>query len=295
MSIESLRPPLLLPEVLQPWLAINWEFHVIICHTAGCMQAQSPSGIGAHLYKKHHIRHEPQQLLAEYLKQWQWPYDSQSVLLPVDGSLPQPVLPILGGFQYQDCIFKTTNRRVMRQHCNTKHDKKRLKDAKLFQAVQLQTWFGEKRARYWVVDASRQSRDVNNGHSCGSGSDNDNDNTGDTGAAIKAEIEEWEKKEEEEYKASTVTTEIDPWLQYTGWEEVLAGSKHSLVKTAEFTATATADEPELECLLRSWERIIQRSLATLAAVSKYKDILKWWALPKNEAASQKPFELPQNY
>ena len=73
---------------------------------------------------------------------------------------------------------------------------------------------------------------------------------------------------------STVATEIDPWLQYTGWEEVLAGSKHSLVKTAEFTATATADEPELERLLQSWERIVQRSLATLAAISKYKDILK---------------------
>ena len=81
-------------------------------------------------------------------------------------------------------------------------------------------------------------------------------------------------------------------MQYTGWEEVLAGSKHSLVKTAEFTATATADEPELERVLQSWERIVQRSLATLAAVSQYKDILKWWASPKNEAASQKLFELP---
>ena len=50
---------------------------------------------------------------------------------------------------------------------------------------------------------------------------------------------------------STVATEIDPWLQYTGWEEVLAGPKHSLVKTAEFTATATADEPELERVLQS--------------------------------------------
>ena len=48
-----------------------------------------------------------------------------------------------------------------------------------------------------------------------------------------------------------------------------------MVKTTEFTATATADEPELERVLQSWERIVQRSLATLAAVSQYKDILKW--------------------
>jgi superfamily II DNA helicase RecQ len=144
-----------------------------------------------------------------------------------------------------------------------------------------------------VVDASGESRDVNNRRDSSNGSGSGD--VGDTEAAIKAEIKEWIKKEEEEYKVSTVATEIDPWLQYTSWEEVLAGSKHSLVKTAEFTATATADEPELECLLQSWERIVQRSLATLAAVSQYKDILKWWASPKNEAASQKPFELPQNH
>jgi hypothetical protein len=72
---------------------------------------------------------------------------------------------------------------------------------------------------------------------------------GDIEAAIKAEIKEWIKKEEEEYKVSTVATEIDPWLQYTGWEEVLAGSKHDLVTIAAFTATATATEPELERLI----------------------------------------------
>jgi hypothetical protein len=53
--------------------------------------------------------------------------------------------------------------------------------------VQLQTWLREERARYWVVDVTRQSRDVNNR----SGSDSDN-----ASATIKAEIEEWIKKEE---------------------------------------------------------------------------------------------------
>jgi hypothetical protein len=160
----------------------------------------------------------------------------------------------------------------MRQHSNTEHSKKRLKDKELFRAVQLQTWFREKRARYWVVDATRQSdvnnesRDVNNNSSSGSG---------DASAAIRAEITEWMMEEEGQYQASTVATEIDPWLQYTGWEEVLAASKHDLVTTAAFTATATATEPELARLIQSWERILQRSLATLAAISKYKDILKW--------------------
>lgn len=48
-------------------------------------------------------------------------------------------------------------------------------------------------------------------------------------------------------------------------------------------------------MLESWERILQRSLTTLAAVGNFKNIFKWWISPKNEIANQKPFELPQNY
>ena len=48
--------------------------------------------------------------------------------------------------------------------------------------------------------------------------------------------------------------EVDPWLQYTGWEEVIAGSKHGLVETAAFAATATAEETELAIIMMSWER-----------------------------------------
>jgi len=92
-----------------------------------------------------------------------------------------------------------------------------------------------------------------------------------------------------------VAAEIDPWLRYTGWEEVLAASKHDLVTTAAFAATATATESELEQIVQSWQRILQRSLDTLAVVDNYKDILKWWALPKNKVASQRLFEQPQNH
>ena len=60
---------------------------------------------------------------------------------------------------------------------------------------------------------------------------------------------------------------------------MLAGSKHSLAKTAEFAATATATEPELVRITESWERVLRRSLDTLAAVSNFKDILKWFAGP----------------
>jgi hypothetical protein len=48
-----------------------------------------------------------------------------------------------------------------------------------------------------------------------------------------------------------MATEIDPWLQYIGWEEILAGSKYDLVTIVAFTATTTITEPELERVLEN--------------------------------------------
>src|SRR5450432_2074139 len=86
---------------------------------------------------------------------------------------------------------------------------------------------------------------------------------------------------------------MDSWLQYTKWNEVLGQSKHNLVKTFQFTRKPDPDEPELDRVLRAWRRILERCLNTLAAADQ-KDALKWWESPKNKAASQRPFELPQN-
>ena len=52
-------------------------------------------------------------------------------------------------------------------------------------------------------DVNNESRDVNNSSSSGSG---------DASAVIRAEITEWMIEEEGQYQASTVATEIDPWL-----------------------------------------------------------------------------------
>ena len=227
--------------------------------------------VSRHLRDRHHVQVDIRRPIQLHLEQWQWPYDPQSVPLPLDMLLPQPELPVLDGFRCQSCGFKSTNRRVIRQHCNTKHNQKGLKDARLFQAVQLQTWFTEKWARYWAVDATRRSRDVNNGRGGGGGSGSGSD------TAIKALIAARVRRRAEQQARlddEILTSEKDPWLANTHWEEVLAGSKHDLVRTAKFTAPATADEPELERLTQSWERVLQRALATLAAVGKYKDIIK---------------------
>jgi hypothetical protein len=40
----------------------------------------------------------------------------------------------------------------MRNHGNRAHNKKKVPNEDIFQPAQLQSWFGEKRERYWVVD-----------------------------------------------------------------------------------------------------------------------------------------------
>ena len=64
-----------------------------------------------------------------------------------------------------------------------------------------------------------------------------------------------------------------------------------MVKTAAFAHEPRPDEPELGRVVRAWKRVLERALDTLAAMDQ-KDALKWWASPKHEAASQRPFEVP---
>ena len=53
------------------------------------------------------------------------------------------------------------------------------------------------------------------------------------------------------------------------------------------------DEKEWQLIqvLGSWNQILKRCLDSLE-VMDHKDVLKWWASHKNEAASQSPFEKP---
>jgi hypothetical protein len=273
MSSQSIQLPLPLPDAARPWLTLNAEFRVIVCSATKCQQALSPALITRHLRDRHQVLIESRQQLAEFLKEWQWQYDFQSVPLPLDGSLPQPVLPIINGFQCRDCAYKSTSRGIIRKHCNIEHSKKRLKDKELFTAVQLQTWFREKRARYWVVDidATRQARDESNGTGSGSSS----------GKKIEAAADLWEeevKKARLKLSQTPQATEISPWLRFTDWPRVLSESQYDLVRTYNFTATATATEPELSRVQRAWGRILERCLETLESIN-HKDILKLWAEP----------------
>jgi hypothetical protein len=298
-----------IPQSLNHLIALNVEFHILIC--IQCKFAVTPGAIVRHLRDQHKTDIELRRQVEGYVQVFPFPYSYDTVILPADKSVPQPIIPVVNGFQCQECPFKSQSREMVKKHGNSAHNKRRVADEDLFYIVKLQSWFSEKKARYWIVDEAtgqeqeRQARraitrDVgeetdpsDDGSDNRDSSDSDQDDVDDQ---IVQEIEKW-KGEAQERRLRLLkevpVVEMDSWLQYTKWNEVLSQSKHNLVKTFHYTRVPDPDEPHLDRLLRAWNRILERCLDTLEATD-HKDALKWWASPKNEAADQRPFELPQN-
>jgi Orsellinic acid/F9775 biosynthesis cluster protein D len=294
-----------IPEVLTDVVALNVEFSVLVC--VQCKSAVAPTAISRHLGDKHKTPIELRKQLDEYIREFPFQYNHASVQLPSNGLAPQPIIPVVDGHLCKDCQYMSQNRDVMRQHSNKAHNKKRVADEELFQSRQLQSWFDDRRARYWIVDQRQQDeqeRQTRQARTRDVGEETDNsdddstaidDNASDQDQIVQ-DIEKW-KAEAQERRLRLLkdvpVVEMDSWLQYTKWNEVLSQSKHNLVKTFHYTRMPDPDEPQLERLLRAWNRILERCLDTLEATD-HKDALKWWGSPRNEAASQRPFELPQN-
>ncbi|KAK6611228.1 hypothetical protein H4I95_02024 [Botrytis cinerea] len=170
-------------------------------------------------------------------------------------------------------------------------------DEEMFQLVKLQCWFGTKRGRFWIVDEAKgqeQERQVSRAMTRDVGEETDDSGDGnddseksesdqdDIEDQIVQDIEKW-KGEAQERRLRTLkevpVVEIDSWLRYTKWNEVLSQSKHNLVETSRYTRMPDPEEPQLERLLYVWNRILERCLNTLEAID-HKDTLKWWASPK---------------
>lgn len=298
-----------IPQALAHLVALNMEFGVLIC--IQCKFAVTPSAAVRHLRDRHKTDIKLRRQVEEYIQEFPFTYDHIAVTLPHDKSAPQPIIPVVSGVQCQECPFKSQSREMVKKHGNKTHNKRRVADEDLFHVVKLQSWFSEKKAQYWVVDEAKgqeqerqarrgRTRDigeetVNSDHSSDN-SDSSESDQDDVDDQIVQDIEKW-KSEAQERRLRLLkevpVVEMDSWLQYTKWNEVLSQSKHNLVKTFHYTRVPDPDEPQLERLLRAWSRILERCLNTLEATD-HKDALKWWASPKNEAADQRPFELPQN-
>jgi hypothetical protein len=75
--------------------------------------------------------------------------------LPEENSVPQPIILVIDRFQCQAYLFSTQSRKIVKAYSNSAYDKRRVSDEDLFRVVKLQSWFSEKKARYWVVDKAK--------------------------------------------------------------------------------------------------------------------------------------------
>ena len=280
---QAQAPPI--PAELSQVVQVNTQFGILICIGNGCQYALKPAAIYRHLEIKHKTPIALRKQVDQYIKGFPFTYNHATVPLPVDGSAPQPIIPITDGFACRECPFKSQNRRVIRQHANKKHNKKGVADEDMFQVVRMQSWFGQKRERYWVVDESQQIVRERQAHRAAirdAGEESEPEpNTGsgsgsDEADEIIQEIEQWKAEAQArrlQALANVPVVEMDSWLQYTGWNAVMNQSKHDMVKTYQFTREPE-DEPELSRVVRAWKRILERCLDTLEATDQ-KDTLKW--------------------
>ena len=150
------------PASLGHLIAVNDKFAVLLCVSTRCRHALTVGGIGEHLRKSHleglRVRREAKKfalVLAE--SDARFLRDHRVVELPINGSPPQPILPVVEGFSCRFCPFLTISRDKIRKHANKDHSTLCEKDERICTRVSMQSWFGWKRERYWVVG------DVTNG------------------------------------------------------------------------------------------------------------------------------------
>jgi hypothetical protein len=155
-----------IPEELRPMIQLNAAFRVLICPHEQCRKAVQPSAFTRHSHEQHRTTFSARQALQKFIDKLGWKYNSKIVELPLDGSRPQPTIPVDDVFECQLCDakphhrpFKSSSRKGMKVHGNEDHKGMRVPDDKLYRRVRVQTWFrGGGEARYWRVEESDDRR-----------------------------------------------------------------------------------------------------------------------------------------
>jgi hypothetical protein len=137
-----------IPQALSHLIALNVDYGVLICVNSKCKYALEPQAISRHLRDKHKTPIKLRKQVEQYVKEFPFAYNHASVPLPLSRLAPQPIIPVVDGVGCRDCPEKSVSQKAMREHGNKAHSKKRVPNKDIFQAVRLQSWFGEKRERY---------------------------------------------------------------------------------------------------------------------------------------------------
>jgi hypothetical protein len=150
MASNQLTYATIIPSALAQLIAVNAEHRVLICLGSGCSCAVRPAGFLRHVRdKKHPTTKAGRKLVREYIQAFPYDYTYSTIALPTNRLAPQPVIPIVDGFQCRKCLdYYSTNRKKMKVHGNKEHLLKDVADDELFQLVRMQSWFGEGKERY---------------------------------------------------------------------------------------------------------------------------------------------------
>ena len=111
-----------IPQALSHLIYLNAKYKVLVCLGSGCSKAVSPTAFSEHMRTKHTTSPEVRKQVREYTNRFPYKYDYKTVPLPPDRSAPQPVIPIVNGFQCKECKFLTKDRSNIWKHANKVHD-----------------------------------------------------------------------------------------------------------------------------------------------------------------------------
>ena len=233
---EEAKTPEVPPSVAH-LVAVNAEFAVLLCANASCRRAQAVGGIEEHLRKFHHEKPTVRREVGEFgrglaRRDARFLRNYTVVGLPVNGSAPQPVVPVVDGFSCRFCYFLTVSRAMVRMHVNKAHSRRGEADDSIFAQVRLQSWYGPKRERYWVVNEGTCGADGKaEGHGSAEDATKGSERVVDK---IEEDIRRWQAEATERrlaLSAKPVAYELDPWLNFTKWHTVISRSKHDMLQT----------------------------------------------------------------
>jgi hypothetical protein len=166
------------------------------------------------------------------------------------GVRPSQFLLVLEALLCKHCRSISISRVWLREHGNKVHKLRREKDEDLFTRVRVQSWFRDRRERYWVVDDAAEARPATavaqgvaqddggllSGDDGGRGGSRDS--SGKDGNEVEDQIAQEMQNWTEEVKERRLkllkkvpVAELDSWLRFTGWNAVLLKSKHDIVQT----------------------------------------------------------------
>lgn len=155
MSTTTLPATLAVP--IQDHTYAGYRF--LYCHT--CHFVVFQAGLREHLRKIHKTLPHSQrkQILDQFtaLLDVVTQSDHARHPLPPDHSPPIPYLPTYEGLAcgHDNCRFLSRNHTCLRKHLNADHARYRGACAPFIHQVTLQSWYGDTRAKYWIVGSER--------------------------------------------------------------------------------------------------------------------------------------------